>query len=69
MESIKIKIEQRLTVFTTRVIAWRWALGALMVVLAVASVSRLPHLRRPTSMMKMRTRSTKKKPDMKFPKI
>ncbi len=44
MESIKIKIEQGLTVFTTRVIAWRWALVALMIVLAVASISRLPHL-------------------------
>ena len=44
MESIKIKIEQGLAVFTTRVIAWRWALVVLMLVLAGASVSRLPHL-------------------------
>lgn len=44
MESIKIKIEQGLTVFTARIVAWRWALVVLMIILAAASVSRLPHL-------------------------
>ncbi len=44
MTTGKKRIEQALTVFTAKIIAWRWAVIALMVVLALASASRLPQL-------------------------
>lgn len=44
MATVKKRIEQALTGFTERLITWRWGLIVLMVILAVASVSRLPHL-------------------------
>ncbi len=44
MATVKKRIEQALADFTERIIAWRWGFIALMVVLAVASISRLPQL-------------------------
>jgi hypothetical protein len=44
MAGIKKKIEQAFIVFTEKIIVWRWGFIALMVVVAVAAVSRLPQL-------------------------
>lgn len=44
MASLKVRIEQGFIDFTRKIIAWRWAVIALMVVLAVAAASRLPLL-------------------------
>jgi hypothetical protein len=44
MTTLKVRIERGFIDFTRKIIAWRWAVIALMVVVAVAAASRLPLL-------------------------